>query len=57
MFDRYEGGFLELSLGQEDPNGSLQRLFLRHDVNDVVQNTNTTAVDCVLRPQTPGWVP
>lgn len=58
VFDRYEGGFIHIALGMEEPDGSLQRLFLRDEGSRrIVQNANTTAVDFVLRPQTPGWVP
>ncbi|MGH7541630.1 MAG: hypothetical protein ACRELC_11585 [Gemmatimonadota bacterium] len=56
-FDRYEDNFTEIGLGLEDPKESLQRFVLRTlGGRSLLQNTNTSAVDFVRGPQTPGWV-
>jgi len=57
-FDRYEGGFFEIGLGVESPTESLQRRRIRSENGrTVLLNTSTSAVDFVLAPPTPGWVP
>lgn len=56
-FDRYEGGLIEIGLGIEDLRGSFQRKAIRVGTGrTILQNTNTSAVDFLQAPQTPGWI-
>jgi len=55
-FDRYEGGFLDIS-GSEDPRLTYQRRILRFDGNAILQNANTSAVDIMMLEPTPGTLP
>jgi len=57
-FDRYELAIQEIAPGTELINQSYQRRFLRNEGGrSILQDTNTTAADFVLAPQTPGTIP
>jgi len=56
-FDRYELAILEIGPGVALTNESYQRRFLREeDGRRILQDTNTTAADFMLAPQTPGTI-
>jgi len=62
VFDRYEGGFIDIGLSIPDRAlHSVQRKVLRvtQDGRKILMNTNTSAYDFSLGrvPRTPGWIP
>lgn len=57
-FDRYELAILEITPGTGKINQSYQRRFLRAEGGQaILEDTNTTAADFMLAPQTPGTIP
>ena len=56
-FDRYEGGFLTIAMGLEEPRLSYQRRVLRSGGTVTLQDANTSAVDFILADLTPGTLP
>lgn len=56
-FDRYEGGFMEIGLGVERGKVSWHRRILRNaGGRAILQDANTSAVDIVIAPLSPGTV-
>lgn len=57
-FDRYEGGFRVRHLGEVGPPESFQRRILRTvGGRAILQNANTSAVDLMMAPVSPGALP
>lgn len=57
-FDRYELAIMEITPGSEIISESYQPRFLRDESGRrILQDTNTTAADFILAPQTPGTIP